>query len=252
MSIEVIPRDFREPFDPFADVDHESVGQYAKHRIFGGDGIALNLQAEYEVMVRRHPRFLRRLIERGKFHEDVNSDLEYIDEEMTTLKVFNTGAALACTALDCLAYETGVGADDWRNLWTMMPASSDFVAIDDEGELTSDDCRGIGDYLNARGQLAYEQLETPYKALLEEAYARYPALTVNPEVFCSAYGYVARFGQKVIYSFTLEARIDAAVKEMMEGADVDREIIHLVSKRERRNLRREVRAFLKKQSSNSQ
>lgn len=249
MSIEVIPRDFREPYDLFSDVNHDIVRDYTRHRLLSDDEVLTKLQHEYDVNLRRYPDFLKRLIERGKFLEPVNDELEFIDKEMTNMRMFNTGFALACATLDSLAFEMRVDERDWRQRWTELPQESDFPSIDDgreEDEPTSDDCMKIGNRLLANGQQAYERLPKPYQELFEEVEDAYLGAMANPQIFRSTYGYVLRFGEKVIYSFSAETRLDDAVEEATSSADVDREIINLISKRERRLLRKKVKAMHKK------
>ena len=242
MSIEVIPKDFREPYDPFSEVDHGLVRDYTRYRLLGSGDIVANLQSRYDMNANRFPDFLRRLIERGKFLEPVNDELEFIDKEMTNMRVFNAGVALACTALDSLAYEMSVDGREWRQRWTDLPVESDFPRIEGSGEtLSPEDCLKIGDRLIANGQQAYESLEPPYQELFQEAGEAYPGALTNEQVLRSSYGYVLRFGEKVICSFSLESRLDSAVEEVISKADVDNEIINLVSKRERRNLRKSIR-----------
>lgn len=244
MSIEIIPPDYRGEYDLFADVNHDAVRDYTLFRLLDGTDVSSHLQSHYNMTAQKHPDFLRRLIDRGKFLEPVNEELQYIDEEMPNMRLFNAGVALASTALDSLAYEMGVESRRWRQLWTSLPQESDFIHLEasEEGELTHEDCLKIGDRLVANGQRAFEELELPYRDVYNQVSEAYYGTIYGPQIFQSSYGFVMRMGQKVIYSFSAEDRLDQAVEGIVSTSDINRETQYLVSKRERRKLRKQLKA----------
>jgi hypothetical protein len=241
MSLEKIPAKYLEPFDLYADVDHDTVRDYTLIRLSQNNDVHQNLQFAYDRNTQRYPEYLHRLIERGKFLEPLNDKLEYIDENMSTLRTYSAGIAIASLGLDALAYEMGVDQSEWRAIWVALPEHADSAHLDVVDEYsTPEECAQVGRRFMQLGQESYQQLEPPYQQLYDTINDKYGDTVSDSQVLRSSYGFIMRFGQKVIYSFTVEERLDRAVESILSYPIDDSQVKHLLPKRELRRVRRKL------------
>lgn len=248
MSIEKIPAKYQEFFDLYADVDHESVRDYTLVRLNQKNDLLQSLQYAYDRNAQKYPDFIRRLIERGKFLEPVNEELDFIDDEMSVMRVYNTGLAMASVALDALAYEMGVDESIWRNKWVELPENADFVYMRADEQCTNpQECAQIGERLVELGQKSYDALEPPYQQLYSAVADTYETRLFNPQVLRSSFGFIMCFGRNVIYSFSTDERLDKAVRDVLVRPIDDRQVRHLLPKRELRRARRDLLKYHRSQ-----
>lgn len=239
MSIEIIPSGYRDEFDLFADINHEKVREYSEYKIGNSSSVADYLNHRYRLEAGVHREFMERMVKEARYLEPVDENLEHMNPEMPNVRTFCSGLMLATTALDTLANELDVKPSDWRKRWQGARPFVDLGHLKTE-DITPRHYMYNGGKMITEGKEAFAELEEPYKDLFytsnflkdDESYT---------EIYRASYGLLMRFGQKILYSFSVKERLDAAVSEFTHGFDPESELTHLIPKRERRALRRELR-----------
>ena len=84
MSLEAIPKEFRQPFDPLQTVDHQRVAEYTLARLETNPrGVKAELRYLFDYNRTVRPELIERLINIAKYLEPVDDDLMVIDETLT-------------------------------------------------------------------------------------------------------------------------------------------------------------------------
>lgn len=250
MSNEIIPNGYRNEFDLFADINHEKICEYAEYKIGNFSSVPEYLSHRYRVEVKSYEGFIERMVNEARYLEPVDEHLQPLDSEVPNVRTFCSGLMLATTALDVLAGELDVKSSEWRKRWQGARPFVDLGHVKTE-DITPRHYIYNGGKMITAGKQAFAELEDPYKDLFHESnYLKHD--DSYTEIYQASYGLLTRLGQKVLYSFTVNERLDAAVEEFTQGFSPENELTHLIPKRERRALRRKLRADHHNRHSSSQ
>lgn len=237
MSIEAIPEQYRQPFDPLKGIDHERVALYTRGRLSSGEGVREGLQGAYSFNQRLSPALLERLIGYGKYLEPYDDNLDALDDTFQRVRAFSSGAAVALAAIANLAYELNIDQLKWREEWINLPDNLDApLSITVNRKATPDDCYKIGSALMDIGNANVRNLEMPYQTLIEDIDQAYPRDGVVSNALKASFGYVFGTGRRIVENMAYEQAIEETVRGEIPDTDrpdglsaLDREYEELVA-----------------------
>lgn len=204
-SIEKIPKEFEDEFNPRSEIDHELIALYTSGRILGGRGPRHELRRVYNFFRHTHPKLIEWIVNNGKFVEPYDDTLKPIDEELIRLKTFSIGSTLALQALTVMAYEADIGQNVWKEVWANMPA----LPMDQDVEIrTPDECRKLGATILEHGSKWLASAPDIYKSLVDDVASEYPEVVPHMNILQSGFGYTFATGNEVVGNLIADKAIE--------------------------------------------
>lgn len=223
MSIEAIPTGYEHAYNPLDQIDHKTVALAAGVRILKDGNTPHNIQYLFALQRQLRFRLVDELYQFGKFVERVEyqDNVLTFDPELLRAKTYMSGTIVALTTLDAMAYEVGIGRDEWRDAWLARPhfissASEDALRNLDEKEA----CEAKGDAVIEIGSRELAKLEAPYGELLDCIEDSHPRLIPFSNVFRASFGYVFGAAREAIKDIMLERDLSSSMQTQQE-LDVD-------------------------------
>jgi hypothetical protein len=215
-SIEKIPQEFEDEFNPRSEIDHELIALYTGGRILGAKGPRKELQRVYDFFRHTHPKLIEWIVNNGKFVEPYDDELKPIDGEYIKLKAFSIGSALALQALTIMAYEADISQNVWKEVWANMPA----LPMDQDVEIrTPEECHKLGATILEHGGKWLASAPGVYTDLVEDVASKYPQVVPHMNIFRSGFGYTFATGNEIVGNLITDKAIEEELLKVKEKSN---------------------------------
>ena len=217
MSLEAIPKEFRQPFDPLQTVDHQRVAEYTLARLETNPrGVKAELRYLFDYNRTVRPELIERLINIAKYLEPVDDDLMVLDETLTRSRQFSAGSTLALASVANLAYELEVPQLEWRSAWADLPEGIEApLRITISQQHASQDCYRLGAALMDQGSRNLADLEMPYGAMLRRIEDAHSGEVFVDNVFRASFGFVMGVGRHVLRDIVYDDFVEDEVFRLL-------------------------------------